>query len=137
MKQVNNFCSILAFIFCASLSYAQVITTVVGTDWAFPRTPLPAINAPLSVTFSIAPNTDGNIYTADVFNNMVMAIAPDGTLTVAAGNGLPGYSGDGGPATTASLTLTALRWIAMEIYSFLTLATASSARSRQTARLHP
>src|SRR5207244_5581632 len=45
----------------------------------------------------------GNAYFADIDNSRVMRIAVDGTLTVVAGNGIRGFSGDGGPATSAAL----------------------------------
>jgi uncharacterized protein (TIGR03437 family) len=51
----------------------------------------------------VAVDGGGNVYVADIGNHMVVRIAKDGTLTVVAGNGKPGFSGDGGPATHASL----------------------------------
>jgi uncharacterized protein (TIGR03437 family) len=103
---------------------AQVITTTVGTDWVFPAQSLPADKAPLGAVSGVAIDAKGNVYVADPSNNMVMRVSPDGILTVAAGNGEPSppnaftiatgasaynrpgprYSGDGGPATTASLS---------------------------------
>ena len=85
------------------IASAQVITTVAGTDWSFPPSPLPALNAPLGSVYSVVVDTDGNVYVSDPGNHMVMRISPDGNLTVVAGNGIPGFSGDGGPATSASL----------------------------------
>jgi RHS repeat-associated protein len=49
----------------------------------------------------IAP--DGSIYIADGLNHKVRRVRPDGIITAVAGNGEPGYSGDGGPATQAKL----------------------------------
>lgn len=92
------------FIVLACVADAQVITTVAGTDWSFPPSPLPAIHAPLGQTFAVATDPGGNVYIADVSNHMVSRVAPDGTLTVVAGNGLAGYTGDGGPAVNAALT---------------------------------
>jgi len=43
------------------------------------------------------------VYIADVGYNMVFGITPDGVLHVVAGNGVQGFSGDGGKATNASL----------------------------------
>ena len=45
----------------------------------------------------------GNVFFADQNNNVVKKISPGGTITTVAGNGVSGYSGDGGPATSASL----------------------------------
>src|SRR5690348_5537144 len=81
---------------------AQIITTVAGTDWLFPAASLPALNAPLGKVTGIAVDSQGNVYVADSDNNLVVKIS-SGVLTVIAGNGTQGFSGDGGPATGASL----------------------------------
>ena len=46
-----------------------------------------------------------NLYIADDGNNRVRLLTPDGFLTTVVGNGSPGFSGDGGPATRAQLFL--------------------------------
>jgi hypothetical protein len=43
----------------------------------------------------------GNLYIAD--EAIVRKVSPDGTITTFAGTGLPGFGGDGGPATAARL----------------------------------
>ena len=44
------------------------------------------------------------LYIADSYNNRIRQVnLPAGTITTVAGNGTSGYSGDGGPATSASL----------------------------------
>jgi gliding motility-associated-like protein len=45
----------------------------------------------------------GNIYIADPPINLILIIKPNGILQVFAGNGTPGFSGDGGPSTAAQL----------------------------------
>jgi len=50
-----------------------------------------------------AADSSGKLYAADIHNYVVLKIAPDGTTTTVAGNGTPGFSGDGGPATSAQL----------------------------------
>jgi NHL repeat len=45
----------------------------------------------------------GNLYIADSGNNRIRKITPSGTITTVAGNGEGGFSGDGGPATSAML----------------------------------
>jgi sugar lactone lactonase YvrE len=46
----------------------------------------------------------GNIYVADTTHGLVRKIDTSGVVTTIAGNNTPGYSGDGGPATAASLS---------------------------------
>ncbi|HXN45164.1 MAG TPA: BACON domain-containing carbohydrate-binding protein, partial [Bryobacteraceae bacterium] len=52
---------------------------------------------------TIATDAAGNLYVAS--GSTVARIAPDHTLSTVAGNGTPGYSGDGGPATSAELSV--------------------------------
>lgn len=80
-----------------------IITTVAGTEWVFPRTALAAKDAPLGRVTALAVDTGGNLYVTDTGNHTVVKVSPDGKLTIAAGNGLKGFSGDGGAATSASL----------------------------------
>ncbi|MBL8209740.1 MAG: hypothetical protein JNK87_03460 [Bryobacterales bacterium] len=53
---------------------------------------------------SIATDTAGNVYFSDWGNNRIRVInAADGRMRTIAGNGTRGFSGDGGPATEASI----------------------------------
>jgi len=45
----------------------------------------------------------GNLYIASRTHQRVFRVTPEGVLTVYAGNGIAGYSGDGGPATEAQI----------------------------------
>jgi DNA-binding beta-propeller fold protein YncE len=51
----------------------------------------------------VAVDAAGNVYIADQHNERVRRVGPDGVITTVAGNGTFGLSGDGGPATRASL----------------------------------
>lgn len=91
------------FFFVAAASGQGIITTIAGTGRIFPPTPLNALSSPLGVVYDVASDSAGNLYIADATNMMVFRVSVSGTLTVVAGNGVAGYSGDGGPATNASL----------------------------------
>jgi YD repeat-containing protein len=62
-----------------------------------------ALAARFGVVAGIAVGADGWVYVADSDFHVVRAIAPDGTISTVAGTGSPGYTGDGGPATLATL----------------------------------
>lgn len=63
---------------------------------------LTALNASIGYPDSIAFDGTGNTYIADSYSGHVFKEDTTGTLTVVAGNGTHGYSGDGGPATSAA-----------------------------------
>ena len=62
-----------------------------------------AKNAKISFPTGIVVDTAGNVYFADTGNARIRKIRVNGTITTVAGDGMVGYSGDGGPATSASL----------------------------------
>ena len=62
-----------------------------------------ATSAQLSYPNGIAVDHTGNIYIADLLNNRVRMVTPTGTISTYAGNGIPGFGGDGGAATNAQL----------------------------------
>ena len=82
-----------------------VITTVAGTGLqGYSGDGGLASSAELNTPQGIAVDTSGNLYIADSFNNAVRKVSSDtGLITTVAGNGSRGYSGDGGPATSAML----------------------------------
>src|SRR5439155_5949633 len=57
------------------------------------------INRPQGMAF----DSSGNMYIADTFNNRVRKVTTGGIISTIAGTGLPGFSGDGGAATSAKL----------------------------------
>lgn len=94
-------CFFLAFI---SLAHAQnVITTVAGGPMIFRSEGAKATSVNLGHTYAVALDKTGNLYFYDDGFHQIFKISPDGSLSVAAGNGLVGFSGDGGQATAASL----------------------------------
>ena len=63
----------------------------------------PAMDAELSSPQAVAVDSSGNVYIADYGNSRVRKISKAGVITTVAGNGISGFSGDGGPATRAQL----------------------------------
>jgi len=61
-----------------------------------------ATTAELNSPAAVAVDSAGNIYIADTANQRVRKVSA-GVITTVAGNGLSGYNGDGGPASSASL----------------------------------
>ncbi len=52
---------------------------------------------------AIASDAQGNIYIADKTNNRIQRISKYGTISIIAGNGIAGHTGDSGQATSAEL----------------------------------
>jgi uncharacterized protein (TIGR03437 family) len=63
----------------------------------------PATSAELTQPQGLTADAAGNIYIVDSVNHRVRVVARNGVISTIAGNGTPGYSGDGGPATSAQL----------------------------------
>ncbi len=65
----------------------------------------PAVSAQLSSPCGVAVDPSGNLYVADSSNNRVRKIDTAGIISTVAGNGRNGEWGDGGPATSAQLSI--------------------------------
>jgi len=63
-----------------------------------------ATNAYLLHPRGVAVDPLGNLYVSDSSNNRIRKVDTNGIITTVAGNGNIGYSGDGGPATNATLS---------------------------------
>jgi uncharacterized protein (TIGR03437 family) len=63
----------------------------------------PATSAGLNFPTGVAVDGAGNIFIADRGNNFIRKVTPAGMMSRVAGNGTQGFSGDGGPATSAAL----------------------------------
>ncbi len=84
---------------------AQIITTVAGNGTAgYSGDGGQATNAELNTPDGITIDAIGNIYISDRANNRVRKISTAGIISTIAGNGIAGYLGDGGQASTAELS---------------------------------
>jgi uncharacterized repeat protein (TIGR01451 family) len=82
------------------VSLSGIISTVAGNgdvDGGL------ATSARLHLPTGMAVDGAGNLYFADTYHHRVRKITPTGIIQTVAGNGSPDFSGDGGPATSASL----------------------------------
>ncbi len=64
----------------------------------------PATSAELNYPVALSVDAAGNVYMSDYANFVIREVSSTGTITTIAGNGTRGYSGDGGPATSAELS---------------------------------
>ena len=62
----------------------------------------PATNAQLNYPYGVAVDSAGNLYIAEILNKRVRKVTK-GVITTFAGTGTAGFSGDGGPPTSAQL----------------------------------
>jgi uncharacterized protein (TIGR03437 family) len=86
------------------ISLSGIISTVAGNGVAgFSGDGGPATAASLNSPNAVAVDASGNLYIADVANQRIRKVSSSGIITTIAGTGNPTYSGDGGPATSASL----------------------------------
>lgn len=97
-----------------------IITTVAGiyNNYSYTGDGGLATKATFYSPAGIARDAAGNIYVTDVGNNVLRVLLTNGNIETVAGNGRAGYSGDGGPATSAEMD--SLRQVAVgtfgEIY---------------------
>ncbi len=86
------------------VSPAGVITTLAGTGAiASSGDGGLALQAAIHGPDDLAFGRNGEIYVSEVFGHRIRSIDRNGRISTLAGNGDAGFSGDGGPATAASL----------------------------------
>jgi gliding motility-associated-like protein len=95
----------MQFIFSAKQVSAQIITTYGGNGIAaYSGDGGLATNAALNNPIGLSIDGSGNLYIAEFFSHRIRKInASTGIITTIAGNGTPGFSGDGGLAINAQL----------------------------------
>jgi len=87
------------------VSASGMLTTVAGNgNYGISGDGGPAASAVLNLPSGVAMDTSGNLFIADRNNNRIRKVSAGGIITTFAGDGPSGFSGDGGPATSASLS---------------------------------
>lgn len=87
-----------------SVDHQYAITTAAGNGaFEFSGDGGLATHAGVALPRGVAIDAVGNVYIADLGNNRVRKVDSGGRISTVAGNGTPGFSGDGGPATKAQL----------------------------------
>ena len=100
MPRLHEYCVLALVLLAPQVSLGQFsIDTIAGGG----PNKLSALNASAGFPQSVAFDTTGNAYIAESYAGQILEVSPSGTVTVVAGNGTNGYSGDGGPATSAAL----------------------------------
>lgn len=96
-------CALAVFSACSGQA---VITTVAGNGTiVYSADGGPATKAAIGIPPDVAVDSAGNLYIVDRNNNRIRKVDTSGTISTFAGNGTSGFSGDGGPATSAELFL--------------------------------
>jgi len=88
----------------------DVISTAIGGG----PSDMPALDANLNNPVAVAVDSSGNYYIAASTQNRVFKVNASGLLTVLAGNGLPGYGGDGVVGGAANAMLNAPQGVAVD-----------------------
>jgi len=98
-------CLLLICLLGGYQSKAQIITTIAGNPGiTYFGDGGAATAAKVSYPSSVVKDIAGNIYISDCGNHRIRMVSPSGIISNFCGNGIPGYSGDGGPATAAQLS---------------------------------
>ena len=86
------------------INTSGIITTVVGTgNSGYSGDGGPATAATLNSPYGVFVDAAGNMYIGDTYNYCVRKVNSSGIISTIAGNGIEGFSGDGGLATSAKL----------------------------------
>ena len=91
----------------------------------------PATGAELFQPLGVALDSAGNLYIADSDNMRIRKVSSTGVITTVAGNGTPGFSGDGGPATSTGLNYPS--GVALDSAGSLYIADAGNNRIRKVS----
>jgi len=88
---------------------ASSIVAGVQSNFGYNGDGIPATEAWLAFPMGVVVDKAGNLYIADWLNNRIRKVDTSGIISTVAGNGNGGFSGDGGPATSATI------WSALDV----------------------
>jgi uncharacterized protein (TIGR03437 family) len=90
------------------LNAQGIITTIAGTDPTYPGSSFSALSATFGRLYGVAVSSAGDVYFASQSRSIILKFSPQkNSVTIVAGIGTAGYSGDGGPAANAALNFPA------------------------------
>src|ERR1017187_3694135 len=93
----------LWFQWCPQLALAQTISTYAGNDAIFAGNGQQATSVQLITPTGVATDAQGGFYVSAGTMSMVFKVSSSGVISVVAGSGLAGYTGDGGSAVAATI----------------------------------
>jgi len=96
---------LLPLLAAISLSAASVSTFAGNGQKGYSGDNGPATSATMDNPFGVTRGPDGSIWFCEYTGQRIRKVTPDGKITLIAGNGKVGYTGDGGPATEATFNL--------------------------------
>jgi sugar lactone lactonase YvrE len=86
------------------INTSGIISTVAGVGTCgYSGDGGPATGAHLCDPYGLTIDATGNLFISDLYNSVIRKVNTSGIITTLAGNGTQGYSGDGGPATSAEM----------------------------------
>ncbi len=84
---------------------AGIVSGSLGAPGGFSGDGGPATQAELNSPSDVAVDNKGDLFIVDSGNNRIREVTADGIIHTVAGDGVAGYTGNGGPATSAELNL--------------------------------
>jgi hypothetical protein len=101
-----GFATLLLSLFVSS-GGAQSYTVTPYAGYFLPRNGIQATTHAVGNPTSVIRDAAGGFYAASIVDSRIYRVTADGSLTVIAGNGTAGFSGDGGRAVSGRAELSA------------------------------